>query len=431
VNGTQLGYADAWVLNNGSTIKIVDQGQTIATITGGSLPIRFRIETPPPTSGVWKNNDYITYTQADWGDPNTTGGALLAARFDMIYGTFPLNVGSPFPTGHALIFTTSSAVLNFLPQSGATGAIQGRFTNPVTSNAGAFGGEAVALMLNYQFSNAGHTPAKGGVPFGDLVLCGFPALSPWNGVLVRDFLVMVSTALVNGFARHLTMAEVLQTATLLNASFSNGVPSQFAQDHLIAGPCAGAWNPGDMTSYGPTAFGTVGGPAQSVLFNFDARYPGGMEVGIPGNAGYSIIFTSANAVIGYLPDCGFPTNSLTFDLVDPSSTGAGCLGGATTALQLDVDFSDGGYLPAASGARFGDLRICNVSSLNDPSAVEGETVRALLARASQFLGGAVIDTSGGVYPDFLAFLIEDVTSGFELGVASTFARRHLVKGPCP
>ena len=133
VNGTQLGYADAWVLNNGSTIRIVDQGQTIATIAGGSLPIRFRIETPPPTSGVWKNNDYITYTQNDWGDPNATGGALLAARFDMIYGTFPLNLGSQFPSGHALIFTTSSAVLNFLPQSGPTGPILGRFTNPVTN----------------------------------------------------------------------------------------------------------------------------------------------------------------------------------------------------------------------------------------------------------------------------------------------------------
>jgi hypothetical protein len=285
-------------------------------------------------------------------------------------------------------------------------------------------------MLNYQFSNAGHTPARGGVPFGDLVLCGFPAPSKWNGVIIRDFVITATQEVLLG-ARppYLTIAEVHQMTVQLNASFSNGLPSQFAQDHLVAGSCAGAWMPGDMTSYSQFSWGTMASPAATILLNgfFGPYALNGVEIGIPGNAGNSMVFTEPEFVLNYLPECS-TSMYLDKDYLDPPSTNSGCLGGATTALQIDVDFSDAGLLPASSGVRFGDLRICGVINI---AASEGETVRALLARANQFLGSAVPDPTFGVYPDALAALVEDVTSGFELGVASPFAREHLVNGPCP
>jgi hypothetical protein len=43
-----LGYADVFVLSNGSQIKTVDKNQFVPTINGGVLNIRFRMETDAP-----------------------------------------------------------------------------------------------------------------------------------------------------------------------------------------------------------------------------------------------------------------------------------------------------------------------------------------------------------------------------------------------
>jgi len=67
---------------------------------------------------------------------------------------------------------------------------------------------------------------------------------------------------------------------------------------------------------------------------FMGFYGGGIEVGVPLNAGYSIIFTSAVAILNYLPSSGAP-GSLTADLVDPTSTSSGLLGAYVLALQLN------------------------------------------------------------------------------------------------
>jgi hypothetical protein len=428
VGGVVLGYADVWILNNGSTIKVVDQGQTVSTITGGTLTIRFRIETQPSTTGTWNNQDYVTYTQADWGDPLANGGALLTAKWSTVFGSSPLNVGSQFPTWPALLFTSAAAVHAFLPQLGPPGPIQGRFTDPTTTNGGVFAGETTALLLNAIFSSAGHTPAPGGTTFGDLMMCGLTTDLRFNGVLIRDFLLTATTAMQNGWAPYMSLAEVAQIAAQLNAAFANGIPSQFAQDHLVVGACPGAWKQGDLTSYGQDQWGTIGDPAAIVLLNgFDFLYPGALEVGLVGNAGYSMLFTSAADVINYLPTCGFPA-SLVHDYVNPTSTESGCLGGVVSALQLDVDFSDTGRLPGTSGIRFGDLRICGV---NDRAAVEGETVRSLLARANQMLGGAVPDYGGPYDAGELYFLVNDVGQAFVGGAPSYFARAHLFSGACP
>jgi hypothetical protein len=59
-------------------------------------------------------------------------------------------------------------------------------------------------------------------------------------------------------------------------------------------------------------------------------------------------------------------------------------GGNVLALQLDVDFSDAGVLGGTSGLAFGDLRMCNFTTL---SALNGMTVRQYLALVNTLLGG--------------------------------------------
>jgi hypothetical protein len=85
-------------------------------------------------------------------------------------------------------------------------------------------------------------------------------------------------------------------------------------------------------------------PAVQLLVNqFGSVYGGGIEVGLPINTGWSIIVTSALAVLNYLPSSG-PPGPLTADLVDPTSTSSGLFGGSVLALQFNVDFSDGQVL---------------------------------------------------------------------------------------
>lgn len=71
--------------------------------------------------------------------------------------------------------------------------------------------------------------------------------------------------------------------------------------------------------------------AANLLANFAGVYPfAAVEIGISGLGGFSVIFTSAAAIVDYLPQGGAP-GPLTADLVDPTSTPSGALGGSALA----------------------------------------------------------------------------------------------------
>jgi hypothetical protein len=110
--------------------------------------------------------------------------------------------------------------------------------NPLSTSAGSFGGDVLALEFNVDFSDAGFLPGTSGIPFGDLVLEGFNTLPQLNGLTVREFLGDMNT-LLSGGSSIVTIDDIADFAagplvTLLDTSFSNGTPTQFAQDYLDA-----------------------------------------------------------------------------------------------------------------------------------------------------------------------------------------------------
>lgn len=193
--------------------------------------------------------------------------------------------------------------------------------------------------------------------------------------------------------------------------------------------------PGEFATYSQESWGGTPAPgnaAQLLMDRFDFVYPtGSVEVGIGGVGGFSAIFTSAPAILDYLPASGGP-DPLNADLLDPTSTSSGVLGGQVLALRLNVDFNDTGYLAGTSAIRFGDLILANMvidignGNFVDMSAFDGLTVRQFLDVANQQLGGG-----GGPY-DFqpMSFVTQQIAAAFEGGVPTQFAQDHLVR-PIP
>jgi hypothetical protein len=143
---------------------------------------------------------------------------------------------------------------------------------------------------------------------------------------------------------------------------------------------ADAFEPGDYCSFSQGGLGGSGAPYLLLASYFLTLYPNGVEVGIPGDGGTSMKFTSSLAVKNYLPAGGTPDN-LTLDLVDPTSSSSGVFGGQVLALKLNIALSDGGATPAGLGNQY---------YINPGDALSGYTVRQILAAAENALGGGAL-----------------------------------------
>jgi hypothetical protein len=139
----------------------------------------------------------------------------------------------------------------------------------------------------------------------------------------------------------------------------------------------GGFQPGDYCSFSQGGLGGNGAPFYLLASQFATLFPSGVEVGIAGNPGNTMRFTSALAVQDYLPAGGTP-GRLTIDLVDPQSSSAGVFGGQVLALKLNIALSDGGATPPG----LGDLYY-----INPGDTLHGLTVRQILAAAETALGG--------------------------------------------
>lgn len=187
----------------------------------------------------WNDGDVITHTQGNWGGTpsGTNAAAVLQNNYGAVYASPAgiLELGIPGAAGFSIVFTNSGAVLGYLPASGAPTSLTDDHLNPTTTEAGAFGGEVLALRLNVDFSDAGVTLGTRGVAFGNLTLCNFPTTPGIEGMTVRQFLTQVESLLGGGAAVH-SIAELFLITSDVNASFEGAVTS-FADDHLVIGTC--------------------------------------------------------------------------------------------------------------------------------------------------------------------------------------------------
>jgi hypothetical protein len=143
---------------------------------------------------------------------------------------------------------------------------------------------------------------------------------------------------------------------------------------MIAGLPVGAatFTPGEFITYDQSEYGhdKFGDPFDSQVSailenNFDtvfAPFEDLLQVGVPGPAGYSMIFDSPDALLAYLPAGGSPA-PLTADLLDPLTSASGFFGGEVVDATLNLDFSNAGLLAHPTGVTFGDLVFQNLGSL--------------------------------------------------------------------
>jgi len=136
-------------------------------------------------AGAWQFGDVITYLQGTWGDAANPGtpAELLLVNFTAVYAPFfgILEVGISGTAGFSMRFGGGSAVLAYLPASGAAAPLTADLINPTASPSGAFGGHVVALRVNIDFADAGLTRGSSETRFGDLTLCGWTATPSLNG----------------------------------------------------------------------------------------------------------------------------------------------------------------------------------------------------------------------------------------------------------
>jgi hypothetical protein len=189
------------------------------------------------------------------------------------------------------------------------------------------------------------------------------------------------------------------------------------------------WHDGDMLTYTQADWGDnpdSNAAATALRDNYDSVYAatfGVFEVGIPGSAGYSTIFTGPPEMSTYLPAVG-QVGALDHDLLNPTSTASGAFGGEVVGLKLNVDFSDAGVSLGTSQIRFGSLTLCNFST---QPALNGLTVRQLLGVANTLLGGG----SAAYTIDDVAPIVTSLNGAFFETAVSTFAQDHLINGTCP
>ena len=180
--------------------------------------------------------------------------------------------------------------------------------------------------------------------------------------------------------------------------------------------------PGDYCSFSQGGFGGRGTPYLLLASYFPTLFPSGLEVGIPGNGGNSVKFTSSIAVQNYLPAGGTP-NKLTLNLADPTSSSSGVFGGQVLALKLNIALSDCGATPAGLGELY---------YLNPGDSLNGFTVRKILAAAETALGGGALP-AGYTYAS-LSTLCDNLNLSWDTVtddgcIASGWAMLYLSKTP--
>ena len=177
------------------------------------LPYVVRAAAPPSLVG-----QFLTYTQASWAaQPGTASSTYLSTNFQR---SFPGGVTIGSFMGNSAQFTSSQAIVAFLPESGTPSALNRSEFNP-PNMANPFAGETLALALNVGFDAADPAFSSAAAPLSSLVVAD-PA-SVFFGLSVADVLAQANLLLAGRSDQVLvSLAEVYDAVTRINANFQNG-----------------------------------------------------------------------------------------------------------------------------------------------------------------------------------------------------------------
>lgn len=183
---------------------------------GSGMYLTFTVQAP---SGSSLSGLYRTHPQSAWGSAQANPSTdYLAANFAMAFPGGGVTIGSS--TGFTAQFTTSQAVLAFLPQTGTAAALTRNWMNP--SNASnAFAGEVLALALNLGFDRSDLAFSAHETALADLVVAD-PA-SAYYGLTVADVFASANT-LLGGRSDPMgaTLTDAFDAVERINANFENG-----------------------------------------------------------------------------------------------------------------------------------------------------------------------------------------------------------------
>ncbi len=215
--------------------KLTGSGVALQACSTVAVPAAVDPCEQPGAAGCgWEDGEVASYGHNDWGNAASAAGLLIAAHFATIYGGGNLNVGIVGAAGFSLSLGDANAALAYLPDNGAPGILDGDVVDPTFTSSGAFGSNLVAAKLNIDYADAGVLTGSSGLGVGDLTICNLG--SSLDGQTVSDFLASANV-LLGGGASTLTPTGASTLADQINTAFVDGIPSTFAQDHLVNGAC--------------------------------------------------------------------------------------------------------------------------------------------------------------------------------------------------
>ena len=145
----------------------------------------------------------VTFSQVDWS--HGVGYYILDDDYYLVYEEGEVIIGYDEPDGQAVAFDGPDNIFDYLPTGGTPAALACQRRRPNHPSAGLFGGAALALQLDVDFSDAGELNGSTGINFGNLSVCNLSASSPplngstplpgLNGMTVREVLALANNVL--------------------------------------------------------------------------------------------------------------------------------------------------------------------------------------------------------------------------------------------
>ncbi len=160
------------------------------------------------------SGDYRTQTQGGWGsEPNGNNpGMYLATNFET---AFPNGITIGCAT-NSLTFTSSVAIMNFLPQGGTPTVLSTTETNPTTVN-NVLAGQILALAISLGFDNAIESYSSSANSLGNLII----GSGPFQGQTVAQFFAVANDVL-GGCSSAYSASDINATASAINENFVDG-----------------------------------------------------------------------------------------------------------------------------------------------------------------------------------------------------------------